>query len=70
MVVLFHWPQGVFSLSIIKEYEGIHEIRPQFNTCIGTDKYCDHILEILTRREGNLKNVRPYDLSVVPKFFG
>jgi hypothetical protein len=63
-------PNGIFSLNISYNTNGPFEIRPQINTCVETDNFCDHILEILTRDDGPLKNVNVYNLTEVRPFLG
>ena len=69
-IIPYIGPDGIFSLSISVNYDGVFEMRPQINTCIETDTYCDHILEILTRNDSKLTNVEPYNLTSVRPFLG
>lgn len=69
-IIPYIGPDGIFSLNISVNYNGVFEMRPQINTCIETDTYCDHILEILTRNDSKLTNVEPYNLTTVKPFLG
>lgn len=69
-IIPYIGPEGIFSLNISVNYDGVFEMRPQLNTCIETDKYCDHILEILTRNDSKLTSVELYNFTSVRPYLG
>ena len=61
---------GICSINISINTEDLMELRPQINTCVGSEDNCDHIFEILTVNLYRMSNVQLFNLSLVDEFMG